>query len=206
LRRLGVALELTLGRPGFYPRGGGLLRARLSPARRLRPLTLCERGALRRVTGVSAVAGLDRAIAARQHGAARDRLGARGIDCAIEEQVWHADSPGSVLALYGVFEAAEACFFALGVRGKPAERVGRQAADQLLDFLDGAAAVQAHLADQLLLPLALARGPSVLRTERVTSHLLTNAAVVRRFLPVGIDIPAPETVPAEVRIEPRSPG
>lgn len=42
-----------------------------------------------------------------------------------------------------------------------------------------------HLADQLLLPLALA-GAGGFRTQAVTPHTTTNADVIRRFLDVPI--------------------
>jgi RNA 3'-terminal phosphate cyclase (ATP) len=76
----------------------------------------------------------------------------------------------------------------LGERGKPAERVAEEAVDAFLAFLDTDGAIDEFLADQLLLPLALAQGTSELRTARVTPHLLTNAEVIRRFLSARIEI------------------
>jgi RNA 3'-terminal phosphate cyclase (ATP) len=74
-------------------------------------------------------------------------------------------------------------FFGLGARGKRAERVADEAVDQVLAYLKAApAAADAHSADQLVLPLALAEGPSAFSVAEVTSHLLTNIAVIRQFL------------------------
>jgi len=76
-----------------------------------------------------------------------------------------------------------ALFFGLGARGKRAERVADEAVEQLSAYLDaGPAAVDAHSADQLVLPLALAEGPSTYSVAEVTPHLLTNGAVIRQFL------------------------
>jgi RNA 3'-terminal phosphate cyclase len=76
-----------------------------------------------------------------------------------------------------------ALFFGLGARGKPADKVADEAVDDALAYLDAApAAVDRNSADQILLPLALAEGPSSYTTAEITQHLLTNLAVVRRFV------------------------
>jgi RNA 3'-terminal phosphate cyclase (ATP) len=74
-------------------------------------------------------------------------------------------------------------FKSLGELGKPAEQVAEEAAQGLLAYLEGNAAVDRYLADQLVLPLALAGGSSHFTTEAVTQHLVTNAWVVNQFLP-----------------------
>jgi RNA 3'-terminal phosphate cyclase (ATP) len=188
LARIGIDFELHMTAAGFYPPGGGEIGARIPGHAGIRPLVLAERGRLLNVRGVSAVANLPESIADRQRDQALRRL--KGLGGALDIGVEHlpARSPGTVLVLLARFEQGQACFFALGARGKPAERVADEAADQLLAFLATDGAVDRWLADQLLLPLALAAGPSVLRTAQVTSHLLTHAEVIRHFLPVTIRI------------------
>ncbi len=92
-------------------------------------------------------------------------------------------------------------FFALGERGKRAEQVADEAVDALLEFLETEGAVEPFLADQLLLPLAFAEGESLLRTSRLTQHILTNAACIRRFVPVEFGIEGILGQPATVRIQ-----
>jgi RNA 3'-terminal phosphate cyclase (ATP) len=75
-----------------------------------------------------------------------------------------------------------ATFVGLGERGKPAEKVADEAVDELLQYLGSLAAVDLHSGDQIVLPLALAEGPSEYAVTMVTQHLLTNIAVIRRFL------------------------
>jgi RNA 3'-terminal phosphate cyclase (ATP) len=99
-----------------------------------------------------------------------------------------------------------ACCFALGARGKRAERVADEAVDALAAFLLSDGAVDPWLADQLLLPLALANGPSKLRTSEVTPHLLTNAEVIQLFLPVEIRVVGSQGGPATVRVQPEPAG
>src|SRR5205085_5217346 len=98
----------------------------------------------------------------------------------IVQEEWEG-GPGSVLALVVETDPAPALFFGLGARGKPAEAVADEAADQAVAYLRAApAAVDAHSADQIVLPLALAEGPSLYSTAEVTQHLLTNVAATRR--------------------------
>lgn len=90
--------------------------------------------------------------------------------------------------LLAEFERSQSCFCGLGARGKRAERVPDEVVDEFMDFLATDGAVDHYLADQLVMPLAMAAGVSQLRTSKVTQHLVTNAEIVKMFLPVGIKI------------------
>lgn len=202
LAEMGLDIELLLERAGFYPPGGGELRALIEPARQLAPLTRLERGDLLAINGISAVARLPASIAERQRTQALDRVQALAPSVAIELEFMPAVSPGSLLLLLAHFEHGQACFFALGERGKPAEQVADEAADALFDFLASGAALDRYIVDQLLLPLALAQGESALSTASISPHLLTNSAVIQAFLPVAIDIDGEPGSPGVVRIRP----
>jgi RNA 3'-terminal phosphate cyclase (ATP) len=197
---LGVRLGLKMVRPGFYPRGGGVVEAHLEPCIRLKGLTARERSPIR-VSGFSAVAGLPQHIAVRQARRAAYRLKQRySIDADIREEQWPG-GPGSVLALVVDTSPAPALFFGLGERGKPAERVADEAVDQAGAYLDAApAAVDCHSADQTVLPLAMADGPSEFTVAEVTAHLLTNVAVIRRFVDRDIVCEGREGEPGRVCI------
>src|SRR5262249_59468202 len=108
-----------------------------------------------------------------------------GYEAEVREETWDG-GPGTVLALEvqpARGDAVPALFFGLGARGKPAERVADEAADQALAYLRAdPAVVDAHSADQIVLPLALAEGPSEYTVAAVTSPLLTNVAVIRHFV------------------------
>lgn len=202
MQHIGLDLELSMLRPGFYPKGGGEITARIKPVSNFWPLNLSHRGRLRAIEGLSAVANLPDHILERQRGQALRRLERTGLPATITRERWSAHSPGALLLLNASFEHVEACFFALGERGKPAEQVADEAVDALLAFLGSDTAVEMHLADQLLLPLSLAQGTSLLRTQRVTSHLITNAWLIQRFLSVRIDIGGEVGAPADVGIGP----
>lgn len=181
LRRLGYDADLDMLLAGFYPQGGGEVRAAIRPAARIEPLILPERGALKRITGISAVANLDIGIAERQRKTAFERLKTRHGKVDIEEVDMPARTKGTMLLLLAEFRHTTACYFSLGALGKRAEQVADEACLWMERFLSGTGAVDEYLADQLLLPLAFAGGESRFRTAHVTEHLRTNAAVVEAF-------------------------
>jgi RNA 3'-terminal phosphate cyclase (ATP) len=204
LARIGIPFDLTMTMAGFYPQGGGELQAEIPGRARPTSLRLTERGPLLAVRGLSAVANLPREIAERQRRQALRRLQHLLPDMEPEVVVEElpAASRGTVLLLLADCAPGRFCCFALGARGKRAERVADEAVDALAAFLGSDGAVDPWLADQLLLPLALADGPSELRTSKVTSHLLTNAQVIRLFLQVEIGVDGPLGGPATVRVRP----
>lgn len=205
LRRLGLDVELTLVRAGYFPAGGGELRAKVLPAGGVRPLRLEARGPLERLEGLSVVSGLARSVAERQRSQALARLEAAGLSAGIE--LVEAPSPGKgtlLLLLAACGGGGRACFDALGALGKRAEKVADEACDALLEFLATPGVVDAHCADQLLLPLAFAAGESRFPVPAVTSHLLTNAMVIERFIPAGIRIEGEPGQPGVVTINPHS--
>jgi RNA 3'-terminal phosphate cyclase (ATP) len=194
----GLQISLRMQRPGFYPRGGGIVQAFIQPCASLRSVTLPERQAVR-ATGFSAVAGLDRNIARRQARRAAQRL-QNVLPVQIREENWQG-GPGSVLGIELSTAPVPATFVALGARGKRAEAVADEAAEEVLAYLDAAPAlVDAHSADQIVLPLALAEGPSEYTVAQVTTHLITNIAVIRSFLERDIACEGEEGKPGVVRI------
>jgi RNA 3'-phosphate cyclase len=181
---MGVSARADLERWGWYPRGGGRIEVEIEPAPEWKPVEWVERGPLKRIRGISATSNLPRHVAERQRTAARRRiLDETGMDAEIEilEEV-PGDGPGSFLFLIAESERIVSGFSSLGARGKRAETVALEAVDPLLDYLRSGACVDAHLADQLLIFMALASGRSSLTTQRVTSHLMTNQWVIRQFV------------------------
>lgn len=200
LNRSGYHIDTTLERPGFYPKGGGCIVARIRPAHRPSPIVSVRRGALKRIRGLSMVSRLDVFIAERQKRQAVKRLANLCVDINIEVSRLSAHSPGTALILIAEFEETQCCYCALGARGKPAERVADEAVDVLKAFLATNAAIDEHLADQLILPLSVVPGDSQLRVPKITPHLVTNADTVRTFLHVPIDIVGDIGEPGYVRI------
>lgn len=182
VERLGLRARLSLGRAGFYPPGGGEARGEVLAWERPRSLVLERRGALVEVRGTSGAARVKGDVARRQRDAAHARLWEeRRIEARWEVLDVPAASPGSFLLLEAVFEEGRAAFGFLGERGLRAERLGDRAARTLLRFLEGEGTVDPHLADQLAVPLALARGGGRVTTSEVTRHLETVALVLSLF-------------------------
>lgn len=203
--RMGPRLDATLVRYGFYPSGGGRFSVRVTPAARLSPLEVVERGAVRSRRARAVVARLSPRIAERELRIAQRRL---GLDAEELETVVVQDSagPGNAVILEVECEHITEVFTAVGERGVPAESVAERAAREALDYLEAGAPVGAHLADQLLLPLALAGG-GAFATTPLTLHSTTNMEVIRAFLDVAFTTSeaGPRQIVVELRGERRLP-
>ena len=196
---LGLNVKLRMLRPGFYPRGGGVVNVYVQPGRELQPLRIEQAIQATNVTVLSAAAGLPEHVTQRQARQATSRLRAERLNVDVQEEKWTA-GPGTMLGLVLDTHPVPTLFFGLGERGKPAERVADEAVDQVIAYLASGQGVDPHSADQLVLPLALAQGASTLRVAEVTSHLLTNISVIRRFLDRVIDCAGGAGGPGTVRI------
>lgn len=174
LAAMGLRFDVGVERRGYYPKGGGRVRVRVEPGP-LRALRLtAPRDA--EVAGISHASNLP-GVAARQADAARRTLGEAGTGGRIEVEEGRGPGPGSAITLWSGLKGGSS----LGERGKPAEKVGREAAERLLTALRSPAAVDGHLGDQLVPFVALAEGPSEVTVPETTPHLETNIAVAERF-------------------------
>jgi len=208
MRHLGFDASLGLEEAGFYPQGGGRISATIRPVQAIRPLCLAERRAAPIIQGISAVANLDPDITERQKRQALRRLLPAHPQTRIKTLQLTARDKGTLLLLHASYPAgqgelpAQGCYYALGERGKPAEQVANEALEALLGFIETDATLDHYLADQLLLPLAFASGPSTFRTARVSHHLLTNAQVIQIFTRAQVTADAEIGSPGTVRVIP----
>jgi RNA 3'-terminal phosphate cyclase (ATP) len=183
LNRMGANVQSELGRWGWYPGGGGEVRLRISPSRGLTGVSLEERGELRSLELLIGLANLPGHVAQREEETLRRQLGAAGRLLASRLVIPDSPGQGNVLFLKAIYEHTAAGFSVLGRRGLPAEQVATEVGRAWFGFARARAAVDLHLADQLIPYLALAGGESTLVTERLSSHLRTNIRVVEQFLP-----------------------
>ena len=201
LARIGISVALQMRRPGFYPRGGGLIQANIAPCPALLGLNIERIEPVQSARAFSAVAGLPAHIAERQAKRVRHRLETLRLGADLNEESWPG-GPGTVVGIELPTAPAPTLFFALGERGKPAERVADEAVDQVHDFVKAEPrGVDEHSADQLVLPLALARAPSRFAVARISTHLLTNVGVIRRFVERDIAVAGDPGKPGWVRVE-----
>jgi len=194
VERMGPKFRLELIRHGFYPAGGGEVIVDVQPCADLRPLELLERGNLVAQDALAIVSRLPRHIAQREIGALRDKLGWQVKHLHVEEV--DSPGPGNVVLVTLTFENVTEMFAGFGQRGVPAERVAGGVAKQAQAYLAHEAPVGEHLADQLLLPLAIAAHQSKAKegrggrfcTTTLSGHAQTHLALLRRFLELEITV------------------
>jgi RNA 3'-terminal phosphate cyclase (ATP) len=187
LKRMGAVVDARLERYGFYPAGGGRVTFDIQPCPGLQPLLLRQRGPVR-VHARAVLAALPDSIGKREIGIVRDRLGLERDQCRVET-VDTSIGPGNILLIVAEGESITEVVTGFGIKGVSAEKVASDACDEAEIYLQSDAPVGSHLADQLLVPVALA-GRGSFRTLSPTAHTLANADVVRRFLDVSIAIDA----------------
>lgn len=180
VRRAGVDLALELERAGFYPKGGGRIRASVGGGGGLDPIELEHRGEPGERRAVIVLANLPDHIAEREAAVLGEQLGIERRAVAIDRP--RCRGAGNVLHVALEHDAITEVVTGFGERGVPAERVASLAAAEALGYLESDAPVGEHLADQLVIPLALAGGGAV-RCTAASLHTRTNVAVVSRFLP-----------------------
>ena len=188
LRAMGADVTLTLVRPGFLPNGGGTIAVEIRPSK-LAPIDVVEAGPVVARRAIAIVAGLPRHIAEREIACAQERL--HDPVCEVRE---HANAgPHNVfMAEVELASGARELATSHGRKGYPAEDVADDALDELEDFLEAGVPVGPHLADQLLLPLAVAGGGRF-RTTPLSLHATTNIETIAHFLDIPIHVsPRPD--------------
>jgi len=210
LETMGLKCNIRLQRRGYYPRGGGRVATIIHPSA-LRSVDLdkeketdtkkeeeiekdmekeIEKEWERRkekelctVAGISHSSNLPPHVMQRQADAAAEALEKAGYSSSIDTWVSNSPSTGSGITLWCGYTGGSA----LGKRGLPAEKVGKAAAGEIITEQGSGAAVDVHLADQLIPYMGLARGGSFTVRE-VSGHTRTNIWVVEQFLGVEFRI------------------
>lgn len=180
LGSMGARVSARLERWGFYPAGGGVLSVEIEPAGRLAPLRLEERGEIRARSARAVVANLPRSIGERELARVREGLGLEPSVLEVEE-VSDSPGPGNAVSVELAMDSHREVFTSFGEKGVPARAVADDVVRQARSYLAEGQPVGIHLADQLMIPLALA-GEGRYRTGPPSRHSLTNAEIVNAFL------------------------
>ena len=200
-----ACVKLELERHGFYPAGGGTLRAIIHPSATLAPLCLNDGGEIsgRRVRAL--VAHLPAHIGWRECRTLARQLQWDEQCCSVEE-VTESRGPGNVVLVDVQRAGVHEVFTGFGQRGRPAERVAKDVAREVRRYVEADVPVGTHLADQLLLPLGLGAhqgtGGGEFRTVELTQHAQTQIDIVRVFLDVTIRVARQGPAQVRLRIEP----
>jgi RNA 3'-terminal phosphate cyclase (ATP) len=184
INRMGPRITATLGCPGFYPAGGGRFSVSIEPAMKLSRIDLLERGEVKRRLARAIVARLPRKIGERELKVIRDKLSWES-HCLHVEEVTNSRGPGNILTIEIESEHITEVFTGFGERGIPAEQVAEKTVKEVQEYLSADVPVGRYLADQLLIPMALAGG-GIFRTLPLTSHTKTNIEVLKQFLDIEI--------------------
>ncbi|NJE42737.1 RNA 3'-terminal phosphate cyclase [Thermococcus sp. GR6] len=199
LEKMGLRAEIEIKRRGHYPKGGGLVVGRVEPWEERKPLVALEWRHIELFDGISHATNLPEHVASRQAKAARERLSEfYDVPINIYEEVSRSLGPGSGIVVWAETDVLRLSGDALGKRGKPAEAVGREAADELLEQLTSRAAVDRFLGDQLVPFLAFAGGE--IKVAEITNHLVTNVWVVEQFLGKIFEVEGEVGEPGRVRV------
>lgn len=186
INRMGPTVHVAMERAGFYPAGGGRIFVNINPAAKLAPLHLPERGETKRRLAKAVVAGLSGEIGKRELSRVEKMLGWTGDELQIR-QLLDEWGPGNLLTLEIHSEHVTEVFTGFGMKGVTAEAVAEDPIQQVRRYLAAGVPVGPSLADQLLLPLAIAGSGSFV-TMPPSRHTVTNADVIGRFLPVKIEL------------------
>lgn len=200
VRKLGVGLELELQRMGFFPAGGGEFRARVQPAAKLLPFDVTARGALVEEYAECLAPALPGRVAARELHAVGEALGWTREQLRLPV-VRQNEGPGNALMLTLRHEHVTEVVTAFGEKGVSAERVADLALREVRAYRAGEGALGPHLADQWMLPLALAvlqsGRPASFTCTELTGHGSTNMETIAAFLPVRFET---ETVDSACKV------
>lgn len=208
MRLLGYRIDAELKRWGWYPVGGGEVVCKIAagPAGDSvswrNPIEALARGPLRRIAGRAVAANLPAHIPQRMADRVGESLRDLGVPIEVQSQQVTAACPGAGIFISAEYKDLPASFSAYGRLGKPSETVADEAIAAFRTHHASEAAVELHIADQLLLPLALANGTSVFTVARPTSHLMTNAWTIGQFEIAQVSIE--EGTPCRVRVNPHS--
>lgn len=184
VNRMGPKVFIALERAGFYPAGGGRFFAQIEPAKKLEPIELIERGPITHRRARAVCAALPGDIGLRELEEVRRALGWPQESLEIR-QLPADQGPGNILTIEMGSAQVTELFTGFGQRGVTAEAVAQHALAEAKAYLSSGAPVGEHLADQLILPLALAGGGSFV-TRKLSMHSKTNIDVVKRFINVDI--------------------
>jgi len=186
INRMGPTVTAELERPGFYPAGGGHFSVSIVPTPRLLPLEMLESAVIRSINARAVVANLPRSIAEREVKLIGRLLSLAGDSLTVEE-TRNALGPGNVVAVEIEAEHHIEVFTGFGEMAVRAEAVATKVAQEARAYIASGVPVSRYLADQLLIPIALA-GAGRFRTGPLSRHTTTNIEVVRQFLEVNIDL------------------
>jgi len=186
LEKMGASVSVDLKRPGFYPAGGGKFKAGIIPTKSLNQIDLMERGTIIDQKAVAMVSQLPRHIVTREFAELKEKLSWPDAAFKIEEYT-NLNGPGNILMAFIEAEHVTEVFTGFAEMGVPAEQVAGSVIKQVRDYLASSVPVCRFLADQLIIPMALAGGGEFM-TLPPSRHTTTNIEIIKKFLDIEITV------------------
>jgi RNA 3'-terminal phosphate cyclase (ATP) len=185
LKQMGIQAELEIVRPGYAPRGAGILEIKVEPVRKLKPLSLTQQGDILAIKGIALSSHLkEKKVSQRMAKECRKVLGSYGYKAEIQEI--HDESSlqeGAALAIYAETSSGSRIGSdRAGRPGRSSESIGRYVAQSLMEDIRTGAAIDRYLADQLIIYAGLAESTTRYSVPRITEHVETNLWLVEKFL------------------------
>lgn len=210
LKRIGIDMKANIKRRGYYPKGGGIVDIFIeSPKGRLKNIELVKRGELKKIKIFSVAHKLPSHIAKRQALSAQSFLEERlqGIlyETEIEDDEKNHElasfSPGTSISI--IAEAKESILGgdSLGKKGKPAEKVGEDAAKVLIEDISTQMALDRFMSDMIIPFLALAKGKSKVGGSRLTLHAITNILIIEKILNIKAKVLGKQEEPFIIEVD-----
>lgn len=185
IRRMGPEVAMVLERPGFYPAGGGRITVEIQP-RSLRRVDLLERGEIMGRSAKAYVANLPAGIAQRELKVVKKKLNWPD-ECHEVITIDRSAGPGNIVTVELQCEQVTELFTGFGMKAVPAEKVPVPMIKTVQEYLAADVPVARYLADQLLIPMAMAGGGRF-RTLPLTLHARTNIEIMKQFLDVQVEV------------------
>jgi len=185
LKQMGIQAELEIIRPGYVPKGGGIIQIEVEPVEKLKPLNLIEQGKITSINGIALSSHLEeKKVSHRMAQECRKALSAQGYKAEIQE-IYDKSSlqEGAALAIYA--ETSSGSIIGSDRAGRPGRRsesIGRYVAQNFMEDITTGAVVDRHIADQLIIYAGLAEGISRYYIPRITEHVETNLWLIEEFL------------------------
>jgi RNA 3'-terminal phosphate cyclase (ATP) len=185
LEKMGIEARLEIIRPGYVPKGGGIIQIEVEPVEKLKPINLIEQGKITSINGIALSSHLEeKKVSQRMAAECRKTLSAQGYKAEIQE-IYDKSSlqEGAALAIYAVTSSGSIIGSdRAGRPGRRSESIGRYVAQGLIEDINTGAAVDRYIADQVIIYAGLAEGVSRYSIPRITEHVETNLWLIEEFL------------------------
>jgi RNA 3'-terminal phosphate cyclase (ATP) len=185
LKQMGVRVKLDIIRPGYVPRGGGIIEVRVEPAGKLKPLNLTEQGEIFNIEGIALSSHLkEKRVSQRMAAECQRVLSSYGYKTEIEEIEDESSlQEGAALAIYAETSLGNRMGSdRAGRPGRSSESIGKYVAERFIEDVKTGAAVDRYIADQLIIYTGLAEGVTRYSVPRINEHVETNMWLIEEFL------------------------